>query len=84
MSTVTLREALDDLERTLAGARGSGFRLAHASRGPYAAAEEEDEEDLFGEDDLGFDDIDEDDPDEDEDLDLEDDDVDDEEPDDDV
>ena len=52
MSTVTLRDATDDLERRLAEQARSGGWLR-------AAAEDEDEEDLFGDDDLGFDDIDE-------------------------
>jgi hypothetical protein len=57
MSTVTLRDALDDLEHSLAA---SGARLPGPARsGGWLHAEEEDDEDLFGEDDLGFDDIDE-------------------------
>lgn len=55
MSTVTLRDALDELERGLA-----------RSVPVLYADDEEDEDDLYGEDDLGFDDIDEED---DEDLD---------------
>ena len=58
MSTVTLRDALDDLEQTLARARGPRAGLAWTG-GLLRAAEEDDDEDLFGEDDLGFDDIDE-------------------------
>ena len=61
MSTVTLRDALDDLEHSLAA---SGARLPGPARsGGWLYAEEEDDEDLFGEDDLGFDDIDEEDED---------------------
>jgi hypothetical protein len=52
MSTVTLRDATDDLERRLAEQARSGGWLR-------AAEEDEDEDDLFGDDDLGFDDIDE-------------------------
>jgi hypothetical protein len=70
MSTVTLRDALDDLERSLAAIRAA--KLGPARSGGRMYAEEDDEEDdLFGEDDLGFDDIDEDD-----DEDLEDDELD--------
>jgi hypothetical protein len=72
MSTVTSRDALDDLEHVLAGARAPG----PARSGGWLRAEEEDEEDdLYGEDDLGFDDIDEED---DEDIDEIDEDLDDE------
>ena len=52
MSTVTLRDATDDLERRLAEQARSGAWLR-------AAEEDDDDDDLFGEDDLGFDDIDE-------------------------
>ena len=51
MSTVTLRDATDDLERRLAEQARSGPWLR-------AAEEDDDDDDLFGEDDLGFDDID--------------------------
>jgi hypothetical protein len=70
MSTVTLLDEIDDLERLLAGAPaplsissapGEWLRVA-------GDGDDEDEDDLFGEDDLGFDDIDEDDPDEDEEI----------------
>jgi len=65
MSTVTLRDALDDLERSLAAIRAA--KLGPARSGGWMHAEQDDEEDdLYGEDDLGFDDIDEED---DEDLD---------------
>jgi hypothetical protein len=71
MSMITLRDAIDDLERRLAGA-------SFADRVRLAAQEEDDEDDLYGEDDLGFDDVDEDERDEDDldelDDDLEDDD----------
>ncbi|HLW95536.1 MAG TPA: hypothetical protein VKS25_09180 [Solirubrobacteraceae bacterium] len=56
MSSVTLLEEIDELERRIAVARLGGPLLA-------VADDEEDEDDLFGEDDLGFDDIDEEDPD---------------------
>ena len=61
MSTVTLRDALDDLEHSLAGARAGTHGPARSGGRLYA--EEEDDEDLVGEDDLGFDDIDEEDDD---------------------
>jgi hypothetical protein len=68
MSTVTLLDEIDDLERLLAG--GSRASIATSSRpGEWLAVADEDEEDddLFGEDDLGFDDVDEDEADEDDD-----------------
>jgi hypothetical protein len=69
MSTVTLRDALDDLERSLAAIRAA--KLGPARSGVWMYAEEDDEEDdLFGEDDLGFDDIDEDDDEDVDDLDA--------------
>jgi hypothetical protein len=80
MSTVTLRDALDDLERSLAAIRAA--KPGPARSGGWMSADEEDEEDdLFGEDDLGFDDIDEEDDEDAEDLDedLDDDDIDDDE-----
>ena len=50
MSTVTLRDAPDDLEHSLAA---SGARMPDPARsGGWLYAEEEDDEDLFGEDDL--------------------------------
>jgi hypothetical protein len=67
MSTVTLLDEIDDLERLLAGARAC---ISISSRGGgwlRVADEDEDEDDLFGEDDLGFDDVDEEEPDEDDD-----------------
>ena len=79
MSTITLRDALDDLEQRLsgAGAPASG----EARPGVRLHAEEEEEDDLFGEDELGFDSIDEDEADEDDleelDPDLDDDELDD-------
>jgi hypothetical protein len=64
MSTVTLLDEIDDLERMLAGANAP----IPASSGPgewlRVAGDEEDEDDLFGEDDLGFDDVDDDESDE--------------------
>jgi hypothetical protein len=62
MSTVTLRDGLDDLERRLASARAP--MPGPARSGGWLLAEEEEEDDLYGEDDLGFDEIDEDDDDE--------------------
>jgi hypothetical protein len=73
MSTVTLLDEIDDLERLLAGAHAP--QCTPSQPGGWlrvADDEDEDEDDLFGEDDLGFDDIDEEDPDED-DAELEDD-----------
>jgi len=78
MSTVTLRDALDDLERSLAAIRAA--KLGPARSGVWMYAEDEDEDDdLYGEDDLGFDDIDEEDEDDIDDLDedVEEDDLDD-------
>ena len=68
MSTVTLRDALDDLERSLAGA-GAPIDGPARSGGWLYAEEDDDEDDLYGEDDLGFDDIDEEDDDDVDDLD---------------
>jgi hypothetical protein len=68
MSTVTLLDEIDDLERLLAG--GSRASISTSSRpGEWLAVadEDEDEDDLFGEDDLGFDDVDEDEAEEDDD-----------------
>jgi hypothetical protein len=68
MSTVTLRDALDDLERSLAAIRAA--KLGPARSGVWMYAEDEDDDDdLYGEDDLGFDDIDEEDEDDIDDLD---------------
>ena len=68
MSTVTLRDALDDLERSLAAIRAA--KLGPARSGGWMHAEQDDEEDdLYGEDDLGFDDIDEEDDEDADDLD---------------
>jgi len=78
MSTVTLRDSLDDLERSLAAIRAA--KLGPARSGVWMYAEDEDEDDdLYGEDDLGFDDIDEEDEDDIDDLDedVEEDDLDD-------
>ena len=68
MSKVTLRDALDDLERRLAGVRVTDPDPARSGGWLYAE-EDEDEDDLYGEDDLGFDDIDEEDDDDLDDLD---------------
>ncbi len=67
MSTVTLLDEIDDLERLLAGAPAS---ISTSSRpGEWLrVADEDEEDDLFGEDDLGFDDVDEEDSNEDDDL----------------
>ena len=76
MSTVTVQDALDDLERRLAGARAP-ISIPVRPGDSMFAQDDDSEEDLFGEDDLGFDDIDEEDDDElDEDLDVDDDDED--------
>jgi hypothetical protein len=58
MSMVTLRDALDDLERRLAGVCATDPDPARSGGWLYAE-EDEDEDDLYGEDNLGFDDIDE-------------------------
>ena len=71
MSTVTLRDALDDLERNLAAARAATAGPGRSGVWLYAD-DEEDQDDLYGEDDLGFDDIDEVDDDDLDDLDDED------------
>ena len=71
MSTVTLRDVLDELEHRLAGAGASVTDPARS--GGWVAVDDDEEDDLFGEDDLGFDDIDETDEDDlDDDLDEED------------
>ncbi|MGA2008159.1 MAG: hypothetical protein ABSH27_11460 [Solirubrobacteraceae bacterium] len=67
MSTVTLLDEIDDLERLLAGAHASISTSRRAGVWLRVADEDEDEDDLFGEDDLGFDDVDEEEPDEDDD-----------------
>ena len=66
MSTVTVLDEIDDLERLLAGAKAP---ISTPSRpGEWLrVADEDEEDDLFGEDDLGFDDVDEEDADEDDD-----------------
>ena len=65
MSTLTLLDEIDDLERLLAGAAAP---ISISRRpGEWLAVADEDEDDLFGEDDLGFDDVDEEDADEDDD-----------------
>jgi hypothetical protein len=65
MSTVTLLDEIDDLERLLAGDRASISKPSRAGEWLAVADDDEDEDDLFGEDDLGFDDVDEDDDDDD-------------------
>jgi uncharacterized protein YdaT len=66
MSTVTLLDEIDDLERLLAGVQASISTSRRAGEW-LRVADEDEEEDLFGEDDLGFDDVDEEDADEDDD-----------------
>jgi hypothetical protein len=73
MSTLTLLDEIDDLERLLAGAAAP---IATSSLPSRLAVADDDEEADFGEDDLGFDDIDESDADEDDDEDGDEDDVD--------
>ena len=73
MSTLTLLEEIDDLERLLAGAAAPLSTSVRPGPALAVADDEDDEDDLFGEDDLGFDDIDEADPDEDDDEDSDDD-----------
>jgi hypothetical protein len=68
MSTVTLLDEIDDLERLLAGALAPLSTSSAPGEWLRVAGDDDDEDDLFGEDDLGFDDIDEDDPDEDEEI----------------
>jgi hypothetical protein len=70
MSTVTLLDEIDDLKRLLAGAHASISTSSKPGAWLRAAADDEDEDDLFGEDDLGFDDVDEDEDDDDADEDL--------------
>ena len=60
MSTLTLLDEIDDLERLLAGA-GAPISTSTRPGALLAVADDDEEDDLFGEDDLGFDDIDEDD-----------------------
>jgi hypothetical protein len=71
MSTLTLLDEIDDLERLLAGAAAPISTSSLPSR--LAVADDDDEDADFGEDDLGFDDIDESDADEDDDEDSDDD-----------
>jgi len=74
MSTVTLLDEIDDLERLLAGSRAMVATSGRPGEWLRVADDDEDEEDLFGEDDLGFDDVDEEERDEDDDPLAEDDD----------
>jgi len=67
MSTLTLLDEIDDLERLLAGAAAPISTSSRPGQWLAVADDDEDEDDLFGEDDLGFDDVDEEDPDEDDD-----------------
>ena len=67
MSTLTLLDEIDDLERLLAGAAAPIFTPRRPAESLAVADDDEDEDDLFGEDDLGFDDVDEEDADEDDD-----------------
>lgn len=67
MSTLTLLDEIDDLERLLAGTPAPKFTSTRPGPSLAVADDDEGEEDLFGEDDLGFDDIDEEDADEDDD-----------------
>ena len=67
MSTLTLLDEIDDLERLLAGAAAPQSTTTRPGGWLAVADDDEDEDDLFGEDDLGFDDIDEEDSDEDDD-----------------
>ena len=68
MSTVTLLDEIDDLERLLARAAAPASISSRPAERLAVADDDEDEEDLYGEDDLGFDEIDEDDPDADDEL----------------
>lgn len=72
MSTLTLLDEIDDLERLLAGAAAPISVSSRPGEWLAVADEDEDEDDLFGEDDLGFDDVDEDEDDEGEDVELDD------------
>ena len=65
MSTLTLLDEIDDLERLLAGAVAPMSTSTRPGALLAVAGDDEEEDDLFGEDDLGFDDIDEEDADED-------------------
>jgi hypothetical protein len=67
MSTLTLLDEIDDLERLLAGAAAPISISSRPGERLAVADDDEDEDDLFGEDDLGFDDVDEEDADEDDD-----------------
>ncbi len=67
MSTLTLLDEIDDLERLLAGAAAPICTSSRPGEWLAVADDDEDEDDLFGEDDLGFDDVDEEDADEDDD-----------------
>ena len=67
MSTLTLLDEIDDLERLLARAAAPISISSRPGEWLAVADDDEDEDDLFGEDDLGFDDVDEEDADEDDD-----------------
>jgi len=59
MSTLTLLDEIDDLERLLAGAAAPISISTRPGEWLAVVDEDEEEDDLFGEDDLGFDDVDE-------------------------
>ena len=67
MSTLTLLDEIDDLERLLAGAAAPISVSSRPGTWLAVADDDEDEDDLFGEDDLGFDDVDEEDAEDDDD-----------------
>ena len=67
MSTVTLLDEIDDLERLLAGAHASISTSSRPGEWLRIADEDEEDDDLFGEDALGFDEVDEEEHDEDDD-----------------
>jgi hypothetical protein len=58
MSTVTLLDEIDELERLLAGGSRASISTSTRPGGWLAVADEDEDDDLFGEDDLGFDDVD--------------------------
>ena len=60
MPTVTLLDEIDDLERRLTGRSAAVSTANRPGDSRCVAADDEDEEDLYGDDDLGFDEVDED------------------------
>jgi uncharacterized protein YdaT len=68
MSTLTLLDEIDDLERLLAGDRASITTSTSRPAEWLRVADDDEEEDLYGEDDLGFDDVDEEETDDDDEL----------------